>query len=248
MDIYVVTDSDDSVENDEVISLLRKKVDCITEDVSVAFISGTYNHFRSVLDWSASICRAHHKLGRKLILEQEDEDAVYKLLLQAANRAMTGDGDHLVSDYLEVQAKVLKARQAGAWPDKEEGTVGEAVGRYKEFMKQCGLVDRWEVVRASLETVEIERNVLVVWGLGKERELLNILGGGSVTPVSLLLGNVRVGSKTAIENVDVDDSIKLRDMGYKSLSNVVSILRLVICSRDELSLARAVTVSKLLVR
>ena len=38
MDIYVVTDSDDSVEDDEVISKMRKKVDCITDDVSVTFI------------------------------------------------------------------------------------------------------------------------------------------------------------------------------------------------------------------
>ena len=57
----------------------------------------------SVLDWAASTCRANHKLGRKLVLELEDQGAVYKVLLQAANKDLTGDSDFGLSDLLEVE-------------------------------------------------------------------------------------------------------------------------------------------------
>jgi len=235
-----VTDSDDTVDEDEILDLLRKETG--QEDLSL--VSGSENGFRSVLDWAAATCRAHHKLGRKLVLELEDQGTVYKVLLQAANKELTGDSDFVISDLLEVEGRVRKARVAGLWPEKGEGVVGEAVGKYRDFLKQCGLADRWEVVSEVAKCVEGEKKVLVVMGLGDEEDLVTALSEGLVKPVSLKSCSVVIGEKSSVSIVGA--GMTRNHAGYDSLATLASFLRLLICSKDELSLARAVTVSKLL--
>jgi len=239
MEVLVVTENDDSVDECEILSLVKGT----TGHSDLALVSGNKNQFRSVLDWAVSTCRAHHKLGRKLILEPEDQGAVYKLLLQAANRDLTGDSDFIVSDLLETEVRVKKARASGVWPEKGEGVVGEAVGRYKDFLKQCGLVDRWEVVTEG-RSVEGEKKALVVVGIGDEEDLINTISDGQVIPVKLQGCSVIVGNKTSLS--DLGECLPRNHQSFDTLATITSYLRLLICSRDELSLARAVTQSNLL--
>jgi len=124
--------------------------------------------------------------------------------------------------------------------------VGEAVGRYKDFLKQCGLADRWEVVKDCATSLDGEKKGLVVLGFGDEKDLVSQLCGGMVTPLSLQHGAVLVGEKANLDTITVKDSVRRKVTGYENLGIVASFLRLLVCSKDELSLARAVTVSKLL--
>jgi len=240
MEVFVVTETDETVDEEEIVDLVKST----TGLDDVALVSGSKNQFRSVLDWAATMCRAHHKLGRKLILELEDQGAVYKVLLQAANKDLTGDSDFVVSDLLEVEAKVKKARVSGVWPEKSEGVVGEAVGRYKDFLKQCGLADRWEVITEVAKCLEGERKGLVVMGMSDEEDLLTSLSDGLVKPVILKNCSATVGESTLVSNIG--ECMSRNQRGYDTLATLASFLRLLVCSRDELSLARAVTDSNLL--
>ena len=240
MEVFVVTETDETVDEEEIVDLVKST----TGLDDVALVSGSKNQFRSVLDWAATMCRAHHKLGRKLILELEDQGAVYKVLLQAANKDLTGDSDFVVSDLLEVEAKVKKARVSGVWPEKSEGVVGEAVGRYKDFLKQCGLADRWEVITEVVKCLEGERKGLVVMGMSDEEDLLTSLSDGLVKPVILKNCSATVGESTLVSNIG--ECMSRNQRGYDTLATLASFLRLLVCSRDELSLARAVTDSNLL--
>jgi len=240
MEVFVVTETDETVDEEEIVDLVKST----TGLDDVALVSGSKNQFRSVLDWAATMCRAHHKLGRKLILELEDQGAVYKVLLQAANKDLTGDSDFVVSDLLEVEAKVKKARVLGVWPEKSEGVVGEAVGRYKDFLKQCGLADRWEVITEVVKCLEGERKGLVVMGMSDEEDLLTSLSDGLVKPVILKNCSATVGESTLVSNIG--ECMSRNQRGYDTLATLASFLRLLVCSRDELSLARAVTDSNLL--
>jgi len=240
MEVFVVTETDETVDEEEIVDLVKST----TGLDDVALVSGSKNQFRSVLDWAATMCRAHHKLGRKLILELEDQGAVYKVLLQAANKDLTGDSDFVVSDLLEVEAKVKKARVSGVWPEKSEGVVGEAVGRYKDFLKQCGLADRWEVITEVAKCLEGERKGLVVMGMSDEEDLLSSLCDGLVKPVILKSCSATVGESTLVSNIG--ECMSRNQRGYDTLATLASFLRLLVCSRDELSLARAVTDSNLL--
>jgi len=240
MELFVVTETDETVEEDEILDLVKTA----TGLDDLALVSGSRNQFRSALDWAATICRAHHKLGRKLVLEQEDQGAVYKVLVQAANKNLTGDSDFVVSDLLEVEARVKKARLSGMWPVKGEGVVGEAVGRYREFLKQCGLADRWEVVTEAAKCLEGEKKGLVVMGLSDEEDLLTALCDGLVKPVILKHCSITVGESTSVSSLG--ECMSRNQRGYDILATVASFLRLLVCSKDELSLARAVTISNLL--
>jgi len=240
MELFVVIETDETVEEDEVLDLVKTA----TGLDDLALVSGSRNQFRSALDWAATICRAHHKLGRKLVMEQEDQGAVYKVLVQAANKNLTGDSDFVVSDLLEVEARVKKARLSGMWPVKGEGVVGEAVGRYREFLKQCGLADRWEVVTEAAKCLEGEKKGLVVMGLSDEEDLLAALCDGLVKPVILKNCSITVGESTSVSGLG--ECMSRNQRGYDILATVASFLRLLVCSKDELSLARAVTISNLL--
>ena len=107
MEVFIVTDTDETVEEDEILDLVKSA----TGLDDLALVSGSRNQFRSVLDWAATTCRAHHKLGRKLVLEQEDQGAVFKVLVQAANKDLTGDSDFVVSDFTNLK-KMQEASNA----------------------------------------------------------------------------------------------------------------------------------------
>ena len=55
----------------------------------------------------------------------DDQGAVYKVLLQAANKDPTGDIDFGLSDLLEVEGRTKKARNESKWHG--DGVVGENV-------------------------------------------------------------------------------------------------------------------------
>ena len=49
----------------------------------------------------------------------------------------------------------------------------------------CGLEERWEVVREEVNSVEEEKKGVVVVGLGELKELVKLICGGLVVPLSL---------------------------------------------------------------
>ena len=116
--------------------------------------------------------------------------------------------------------------------------------RYKDFLKQCGLADRWEVITEVAKCLEGERKGLVVMGMSDEEDLLSSLCDGLVKPVILKNCSATVGESTLVSNIG--ECMSRNQRGYDTLATLASFLRLLVCSRDELSLARAVTVSNLL--
>jgi len=67
-----------------------------------------------------------------------------------------------------------------------------------------------------------------------------------VIPLTLQHGTAVLGEMTDVDSIVVGEEVVRKNVGYEGLGTVASFLRLLVCSKDELSLARAVTVSKLL--
>ena len=101
LSLVVITDTDESLDCDE----LRARL--TTEGCPPpVLVSGQPGHWRSLLDWAVFVCRSHHKIDKRLVLELEDFTVVVKLLIQNASRKLTGDCDFLLSDMLEVQQSI----------------------------------------------------------------------------------------------------------------------------------------------
>ena len=59
MDVYLIQETDDSVDIEEVIPTLNDNATEASdrEDNNVVIISGQTGHWRSLVDWAASTCR-----------------------------------------------------------------------------------------------------------------------------------------------------------------------------------------------
>ena len=59
MDVYLIQETDDSVDIEEVIPTLNDNATEASdrEDNNVVIISGQAGHWRSLMDWAASTCR-----------------------------------------------------------------------------------------------------------------------------------------------------------------------------------------------
>jgi len=246
LELVVITKSDESLDSDE----LRHKFSADGRPDPV-LVSGAPGHWRSLQDWAVFVCRSHHKMDKKLLLQLEDFAVVVKLLLQNSSRKLTGDSEYLQSDLLEVQHFIKKWRQSGDSepPGASDRVVGDAVSSYPGFLRQCGLVDRWEVMRNCLSQHEAgeETQTVILLGLREaERDLLEMFG--EVTPAVLSNGDLQTGDRLPAAGLAWSDcagcppSQVLPD----ELSVLSSYLRLLVCSKDEISLARAVTGSGLL--
>ena len=216
--------------------------------MAVAVISGEAGHWRSVQDWASFTCRGHHKLERKLIMSEDDFTIVTKLLLQNSSKEITGDSEHLLSDLLELRNKLRRTRRQNQEPDSDGGVIGEAAKSYKKFLKSSGLVDKWEIVRCCLECLEENKS--------KVKILISDMSPSDVDLVEMISSEV---THVRINNGRVDFLDKVPSAEMKCGSNsttalklsdqvilVSSFLRLLLCSKEELSLARAVTGSGLL--
>jgi len=240
MEIFVIQDSDDSLDNDELVTKLRDQ--CSSEKVEL--VSGSVGHWRSLEDWAASTCRSYQKLERKLTMCQDDFIVVTKLLLQSSCRQVTGDSDYLLSDLLELQNNIKKCRRQHKDPDAEEGVVGEAAKNYKKFLKQCGLVDNWELIKSCRDVLEEnhEKVSLVLFQVQKSDVEMIASLSDQVTPVNIVNGSLVLSEQIPVTSVSSSESGSRQSVSDVTVL-ISSFLRLLLCTKEELSLARAVTSS-----
>ena len=241
LDLVLITQTDESLDYDELRERLREE-----GGPDPVLVTGGPGQWRSLQDWALFTCRSRHKLDKKLVLELEDFTVVAKLLLQNSSRKLTGDSEYLQSDLLQVKHCIKKWRQSGKAPGDLDHVIGEAVTSYPGFLTRCGLVDRWDVMRLCL-SLQAEagagQTVLAVGLSEEERDLLEMVG--EVRPAVLRNGDLQVKEKVPVAQLDlaacsacVPATTELLD---ESLSILSSYLRLMVCSKDEISLARAVT-------
>ena len=244
LSLVVLTNTDESLDSDQ----LRAR---FTTEGSPApvLVSGRPGDWRSLQDWAVFVCRSNHKIDKKLVLELEDFNVVVKLLIQNSSRKLTGDCDYLLSDMLEVRQDIRKWRCSGDSepPGDKDGVVGDAVSSYPAFLKKCGLVDRWEIMKMCLSQEEAGQQTVVMIGLDEgERDLVEMVG--EVTPAVLSNGELETGEKVPAAGLECSASLteREREVLPESVGVLSSYLRLLVSSKDELSLARAVTGSGLL--
>ena len=182
-------------------------------------------------------------------MAQDDFIVVTKLLLQTSSRTITGDSEYLLSDLLELQNMIRKFRRTGSQPNVDDGVIGAAAKSYQKFLKQSGLVDKWEVIRLCLQCLEEnqEKPRFVIHNLHHEEVDLLELITTEVTPVHVVNNSVNTSDKLKMSDLGKD---KLKPGNIETVPEqivlVSSYLRLLLCSKEELSLARAVTSSGLL--
>jgi len=141
MEIFYTTQTDLPAEE------LAEKLSQLRPDIEKTYVNiiGT-GCYENVLDLLLFKCRTAGLFKRKLLLPLPDVDVVCRLLLQNANKELTGDSIHTRSELLELRAKIEKSRKANSWPEaNRESTVNLAAGRYQEFLKNCNLIDIWSV-------------------------------------------------------------------------------------------------------
>ena len=243
LSLVVITNTDESLDCEELCARLT------TEGCPApVLVSGRPGHWRSLQDWAVFVCRSNHKIEKKLVLELEDFPVVVKLLIQNSSRKLTGDSDYLLSDMLEVQQSIRKWRYSGdsEAPGDKDGVVGDAVSSYPAFLKKCGLVDRWEIMKMCLSQLEDGDQTVIMIGLEEgERDLVEMVG--QVTPAVLSNGELQTGEKVPGAGLDCSGQPQReREELPESVGVLSSYLRLLVSSKDELSLARAVTGSGLL--
>ena len=243
MDVFVIQETDDSVDLDSLSASVRDG----DVESEVALISSEAGHWRSVLDWASFTCRGHHKLERKLIMSQDDFSIVTKLLLQNTSKTLTGDPDHLLSDLLELQNKLRKVRRRDQEPYSDGGVIDEACKSYKKFIKSSGLVDNWDLVRTCLQCLEENQRkvkILISEISINDLDLVEMISS-EVTHVTVINGKVEFLGKVSPAEIKCDNKKSVQKLSDQVIL-VSSFLRLLLCSKEELSLARAVTGSGLL--
>ena len=241
MEVFVIQETDDSVDFDELSARLRES----DAELEVAVVSGRAGHWRSLQDWASFICRGHHKLERKLIMSQDDFTIITKLLMQNSSKEITGDPEHLLSDLLELQNKLRRTRRLNQDPDSDGGVIGEAAKGYKKFLKSSGLVDKWEIVRTCLQCLEDNESkvkILISEISPRDVDLVGMISS-EVTHVKVNNGKVEFLDKVPFAEIKCGSNIS---SAPDQVILISSFLRLLLCSKEELSLARAVTGSGLL--
>ena len=241
MEVFVIQETDDSVDFDELSARLRGR----DAELEVAVVSGGAGHWRSLQDWASFTCRGHHKLERKLIMSQDDFTIITKLLMQNSSKEITGDPEHLLSDLLELQNKLRRTRRLNQDPDSDGGVIGEAAKGYKKFLKSSGLVDKWEIVRTCLQCLEDNESkvkILISEISPRDVDLVGMISS-EVTHVKVNNGKVEFLDKVPSAEIKCGSNIS---SAPDQVILISSFLRLLLCSKEELSLARAVTGSGLL--
>lgn len=211
--------------------------------------------------------RVRH-LVKKLLLDQADVPIVLQLLLQQRNREILKDSDVVVSDVLELYNLVDKMRRLGefpATPIDQTKPIDMAAADYKTYLTKCNLFDAWTVVSEMEKQKEEEEGevigkgsclLVVGMGDGAEKRLCEMLGGGVARLVEVEAGldmsgleegveahvGVEIGEAKPLEDVmeEVGEREKEAQPGEAEVA-VESYLRLLVNSRDELALARAIT-------
>ena len=114
--------------------MIKKLVDAHTDLTPENVKLVSYDqHFNSCLDLLLYSCRSAGLFRRKLLHQPGDDDVVLRLLVQAANRQLTGDSSHPRSELLQVFSEVKAARRAGGWPPPSDGssTIELAASKYQ---------------------------------------------------------------------------------------------------------------------
>ena len=208
----MLRENDESLDHDELVTKLREQCPSLSDDVKVEIVSGASGHWRSVEDWAASTCRSYHKLDRKLVMAQDDFMVVTKLLMQTASRTVTGDSQYLLSDLLELQNNVRKCRRQGLAPDYKDGVIGEAARNYPKFMKQCGLIDKWELVKTCLSCIEDNHDKVALVLSHCHNSDIDVIEQmtSEVSPLNVVNGSLALSEKVPISNVEKCGGYQLR--------------------------------------
>jgi len=115
----------------------------------------TVSHYASITDYALALCRKHHltRNDRSVFLTTEETLLKISLILGRLEKEAYGAEELLVSDVLDVFAKIKLARIDGEDPDGEDGLQGKAALEYLNNLKTQNLVDVWSLLR-FLQTTE----------------------------------------------------------------------------------------------
>jgi len=233
--VIVITATDDSLVTEDLPAALEAALGMELVGPPPTLVTGHAPHRRSLLHWAGATARASGKLKRRLVAGPGEVATLCRLLLQRAG------GPLLESDLLGLQRTVARARVGGGWPDQEAGA------GYKSLLTHCGLVDGWEAVRVAAEQGP---GWLLLLGLGPGDEEL-LPGLGSIRLAQVVSGKLELGQPGPPASLLADIGTAARELGANrevgspGLSLAAACLRLLLNSRDELSLARALTDSGL---
>jgi hypothetical protein len=139
-----------------------------------------------------------------------------RILLQQANKELTGDSTHTRSELIELENTVKKFRGRGAWPEGEDlsssHTVVHAAAAYRKFITDCNLVDSWAVWEAFGKILSSEgRNegdavekasfqLLIVKRLeAEECEMASTLGTVSAQRLEIVDGTSRKEQSSTVD-------------------------------------------------
>lgn len=255
----------------------RVKAVCEDKEVNVDVVENTC--YVGLLDYALHVCRSRGFFRRKLLLTPADLDFVLRILLQQANKDLTGDSTHTRSELIELENWVRKSRGQGAWPDAEDGsgthTVVRAATAYKKYLADCNLVDSWAVWETLRQILGSSRSdgddtaaagcatfhVLVLKRLeAEECTMAESLGLASAQRLEIIEGHSRftniaisdcaivtegAGEKEEIEEKEEEDCSIFSNLDCRGVQIWLGLMRLMANSRDEVCLARVLTLTSL---
>ena len=161
-------------------------------------------------------------------MAQDDFTVVTKLILQTASRNITGDSNYLQSDLLELQNKIRKHRRDNLEFSNEDSSVlGIAARNYKKFLKQCGLIDKWDLIKTLKDTLEenAEKPIVLIHSYdSKDEDIIDQLAP-SVTPIVINNGSLVKQDKCSVSELKIADSAMIRDVVSDQIVIISSFLR-----------------------
>jgi len=239
-------------------SSLSNIVTSLPEEIQDGKTVGKNGKWLSLLDVLVHELRSAGKLRRKLVTPLDDLDVICRLLLQDANRQLTGDSEFTRSELNLLKSSVIRFRGCGEFSsnDTDDHTVGQAQKLYKEFLEKCNLVDIWGVC-TEYKKLNISAPIKIIFLNPPNKTDLEIIKFFDIDASTQVLlkdeekseYGVKFSISELIEEVPEEDETETRDVFGINCPGVeawVSFCRLLVNSRDELSVARLVTQSGLL--
>jgi len=236
-------------------SNLSNVVKSLPADIPDGRTVGPSGKWLSLLDVLVYELRSVGKLRRKLVTPLDDLDVICRLLLQDANRQLTGDSDFTRSELNLLKSSIIRFGASGEFSsnDIDDHTVGQAQKLYKEFLEKCNLVDIWRV--CSEYKKNITTPIKIIFLTPPNKSDLHIIKFFDIDASTQILlkddekfdFGAKISISELIEEVsEVNVAVDAFGTTCPGVEAWVSFCRLLINSRDELSVARLVTQSGLL--
>eukprot|EP00088_Acartia_fossae_P068450 TRINITY_DN8696_c0_g1_i6.p1 TRINITY_DN8696_c0_g1~~TRINITY_DN8696_c0_g1_i6.p1 ORF type:complete len:619 (+),score=110.83 TRINITY_DN8696_c0_g1_i6:64-1920(+) len=233
-------------------NLTQVKDHLVTKCATVQTV-GKEGKWRGVLDLLLHTCRANQKLRRKLVTPHADFDVLCRLLLQDANRKLTGDSIFTRSELYELKSILTKCRSEGTFfSGDNDSTVNVAANQYKEFLSKCNLVDIWGVCTEYNKLTTAKSILLLMEPPSScDIKILEALGCDGSLQVSIQDDEIDCEERvhfSELSEITCEENSEDSTFGVdcQEVESWISFCRLLVNSRDELSVARLVTGSGLL--